>query len=74
MESSKSEYPKIIKGVVKQVHSADFITVRKTTKTSTTEHQYFLAGLQAPKMATNTWPDESFAFEAWELVWKKVIG
>jgi len=27
MEKSKSEYPKIVKGIVKQVHSGDYITI-----------------------------------------------
>jgi staphylococcal nuclease domain-containing protein 1 len=71
---SKSEYPKVIKGIVKQIQSADFITIWKTTKGASSDHQVFLAGLQAPKLGTNTWEEEPYAFEAWEFLRKKAIG
>lgn len=74
MEKSKSEYPKIVKGTVKSVQSGDFITIKKTVKGKTSEYSYSLAGIQAPKVAFKERGDEPYGFEAWELLWKWVIG
>lgn len=70
----ESKYPKIVKGVVKQVHSGDFVTIRRTKKGVATDHQYLLASLSAPRMGNNSRSEEPFAFHARESLRERVIG
>jgi len=66
---------KVLKGLVKAVFSGDYITITKTTKVSgTTEHNVYLASIQAPKVGSSTRVEEPFAFEAREFLRELIIG
>lgn len=66
---------KILKGLVKAVFSGDYITITKPSKVSgPTDHNVYLASVQAPKIGSASRVEEPFAFEAREFLREQIIG
>jgi staphylococcal nuclease domain-containing protein 1 len=66
---------KVIKGLVKAVHSGDYITIIKSSKAGPPqEFAVYLASITAPKIGSTNRTEEPFAFDAREFLREKVIG
>lgn len=66
---------KVLKGLVKAVQSGDYVTISKSSKISgPSEHNVYLASVQAPKVGSSTRVEEPFAFEAREFLREQIIG
>jgi len=70
------EKKKVIKGLVKQVISADYIVLSKSQKGTAVpiEKHCYLANIQAPKMGSTNRTEEPFAFDAREFLRERIIG
>jgi staphylococcal nuclease domain-containing protein 1 len=65
----------VITGLVKSVHSGDYITIIKSKKNGPSqEFPVYLASIQAPKMGSANRSEEPLAFAAREFLREKIIG
>jgi len=66
---------KVLKGLIKAVYSGDYLTITKSTKVSgQTDHNIYLASVQAPKIGSSNRQEDPFGFEAREFIREKIIG
>ena len=66
---------KVIKGLIKAVHSGDYVTISKSIKGQPSQEiPAYLASIQAPKMGSSQRVEEPFAFDARELLRDQAIG
>ena len=71
----KKKEMKMITGLIKAVHSGDYVTIHKSIKGGPSkEIAAYLASVQAPKMGSSQRVEEPYAFDAREFLREKIIG
>ena len=66
---------KVLKGLIKAVYSGDYLTLTKSSKAQgPSDHNIYLASVQAPKIGSANRVEEPFAFESREFLREKIIG
>jgi len=66
---------KVLKGLIKAVHSGDYLTITKSSKLNgPSDHNIYLASVTAPKIGSTNRVEEPFGFEAREFLREKIIG